>query len=348
MAHNHPKIHHHKQKALNFALEIFFFILVIGILAVILLDLSQAYKNKIFPRMTIAGVAVGGQTPDEAKITLQAYNQAVNKSEIELTYQNQSFTPQLQDLGVGVNLNQTIQNAFNYGRQGSLLMKIKENSKLAFEGYNTPIIINTDQKTLNDYTALLATKINVVAKDRQVSETTGKVIDEGSDGQILDQNKLASAIDQEIASGQTNFKIELAVNTINRNEVKIKDTFVPGQAYAGRYIEVDLTKQTLYAYDNNKLVKQFLISSGIAAHPTKLGTFYVYGKSRVTEMKGEGYDLPGVQWVSWYSGDYSIHGTYWHHNFGHPMSHGCLNASNTNALWIYNWDSIGTPVWIHL
>ena len=53
-------------------------------------------------------------------------------------------------------------------------------------------------------------------------------------------------------------------------------------------------------------------------------------------------------YVSWWHGDYSIHGTYWHHNFGHPMSHGCLNASNADALWIYNWDSIGTPVWIHL
>ena len=64
-------------------------------------------------------------------------------------------------------------------------------------------------------------------------------------------------------------------------------------------------------------------------------------------MIGPGYDLPGVQWVSWFSGDYSIHGTYWHHNFGHPMSHGCINATDGDAEFIYNWAPVGTPVYIH-
>jgi len=64
-------------------------------------------------------------------------------------------------------------------------------------------------------------------------------------------------------------------------------------------------------------------------------------------MKGPGYDLPGVQWVSWFSGDYGIHGTYWHHNFGHVMSHGCINATNADAEWVYGFVQIGTPVYIH-
>ncbi|NOG50025.1 MAG: L,D-transpeptidase [Chloroflexi bacterium] len=44
-----------------------------------------------------------------------------------------------------------------------------------------------------------------------------------------------------------------------------------------------------------------------------------------------------------YSG-YALHGTYWHNNFGQPMSHGCVNLTNADAYWLYNWATLGTPV----
>jgi lipoprotein-anchoring transpeptidase ErfK/SrfK len=44
---------------------------------------------------------------------------------------------------------------------------------------------------------------------------------------------------------------------------------------------------------------------------------------------------------------YGIHGTYWHHNFGHPMSHGCVNMYTPDAEWMYYWASVGTLVNIH-
>jgi lipoprotein-anchoring transpeptidase ErfK/SrfK len=44
---------------------------------------------------------------------------------------------------------------------------------------------------------------------------------------------------------------------------------------------------------------------------------------------------------------YALHGTYWHHNFGHPMSHGCVNLVTADAQWLYNWASVGTLVNIH-
>ena len=43
---------------------------------------------------------------------------------------------------------------------------------------------------------------------------------------------------------------------------------------------------------------------------------------------------------------YGIHGTYWHHNFGTPMSHGCVNMLTEDAGWLYDWASIGTVVYI--
>jgi lipoprotein-anchoring transpeptidase ErfK/SrfK len=108
----------------------------------------------------------------------------------------------------------------------------------------------------------------------------------------------------------------------------------------------------MVAWQKGTSVLNVLISSGIPMFPTPTGTFHIYGKSRVTEMKGElgtpfAYDLPNVQWVSWWLGSYSIHGTYWHHNFGHVMSHGCVNATNADAQFIYNWAPVGTAVVVH-
>jgi lipoprotein-anchoring transpeptidase ErfK/SrfK len=44
---------------------------------------------------------------------------------------------------------------------------------------------------------------------------------------------------------------------------------------------------------------------------------------------------------------YGTHGTYWHTNFGQPMSHGCVNMTIGDAQWLYNWAPVGTLVVVH-
>jgi hypothetical protein len=60
--------------------------------------------------------------------------------------------------------------------------------------------------------------------------------------------------------------------------------------------------------------------------------------------KGTYYNLPNVPYTMYFSNasiaktsGYSLHGTYWHNNFGHPMSHGCVNLSIDNASQIFYW-----------
>ncbi|NIO43122.1 MAG: L,D-transpeptidase family protein, partial [Burkholderiales bacterium] len=62
---------------------------------------------------------------------------------------------------------------------------------------------------------------------------------------------------------------------------------------------------------------------------------------------GFNYVLPNVPYVMYFYKDYAIHGTYWHNNFGTPMSHGCVNMSTADARWLYNWSSYGTLVNVH-
>jgi lipoprotein-anchoring transpeptidase ErfK/SrfK len=62
---------------------------------------------------------------------------------------------------------------------------------------------------------------------------------------------------------------------------------------------------------------------------------------------GFNYVLSNVPYVMYFYGDYAIHGTYWHNNFGTPMSHGCVNMTTADARWLYNWSSYGTLVNVH-
>jgi lipoprotein-anchoring transpeptidase ErfK/SrfK len=115
----------------------------------------------------------------------------------------------------------------------------------------------------------------------------------------------------------------------------------------GHWIDIDLSEQVLRAYDGTDLVASFLVSTGIDLFPTETGQYHIYVKYRYSTMRGSDFFLPDVPYSMYYSGDFSIHGTYWHHNFGTPMSHGCVNMDTSDAEWLYNWSSIGTLVNIH-
>jgi LysM repeat protein len=112
----------------------------------------------------------------------------------------------------------------------------------------------------------------------------------------------------------------------------------------GKRFLVDLSDQMLYAYEGDTLVRSTLISSGTWRYPTVTGTFHIYLRYTSARMRGPGYDLPNVPYVMYFYKGYGLHGTYWHNNFGTPMSHGCVNMPTPEAEWAYNWSSYGTPV----
>ena len=119
-----------------------------------------------------------------------------------------------------------------------------------------------------------------------------------------------------------------------------------------KWIEISLGEQRLYMKDHGNTVGSFLVSTGKWA-PTPTGDFRIWTKLRYTRMTGGNqawgtfYDLPNVPYVMYFNQGVGIHGTYWHNNFGHPMSHGCVNMKTEEAAIVYNWASVGTRVIVH-
>lgn len=130
---------------------------------------------------------------------------------------------------------------------------------------------------------------------------------------------------------------------------------VLGDTSDEKKIYVDLTNQMLYAYEGERLVYNFLVSTGKWGR-TPTGVFTIWGKFRYTKMSGGSkalntyYYLPNVPYVMFFSNDqiaasrgFSLHGTYWHENFGHPMSHGCVNMKTPEAGLLYDWTNPTIP-----
>ncbi|MCC3404031.1 MAG: L,D-transpeptidase [Microcoleus sp. PH2017_10_PVI_O_A] len=119
------------------------------------------------------------------------------------------------------------------------------------------------------------------------------------------------------------------------------------QQSSQRWIEIDLSRQKLIAWEGNKPVYAVTISSGKSSTPTRTGTFAIQTKHRVTRMTGDDYDVPDVPYTMYYDGGNAIHGAYWHNLFGNPVTHGCTNVAVNHAKWLFNWASVGTAVVVH-
>lgn len=116
-------------------------------------------------------------------------------------------------------------------------------------------------------------------------------------------------------------------------------------------VVVDLTYQTLSCYEGKTEVFFTRISSGakwdasgnpVDVWATPMGNFPIWRKLISLHMSGGttggGWDLSGVGWVSLFVGSgVAIHSTFWHNNYGEPMSRGCVNARPEDSKWVFRW-----------
>jgi lipoprotein-anchoring transpeptidase ErfK/SrfK len=118
-----------------------------------------------------------------------------------------------------------------------------------------------------------------------------------------------------------------------------------------RHIEVNLKTQDLSYNVGPYVMKVIKISSGIRGKETPKGTYTVLAKFPLVNYKGVDYNFPNTKWNLRFKlsplGNYYIHGAYWHHNFGRPMSHGCINVSYADMEALYNWAQVGTAINIY-
>jgi lipoprotein-anchoring transpeptidase ErfK/SrfK len=129
-----------------------------------------------------------------------------------------------------------------------------------------------------------------------------------------------------------------------------------------RRLFVYLDSQRVEAVENGEVVRTFKVSTGKSKTPTVTGSFYIYDRYRYKTMRsdvGRGqrgfYEVEDVPYTQFFHKDNAFHGAFWHNNFGHPASHGCVNMAtkdqnkrwpnvSEDAGWLYRWAALGLPV----
>jgi hypothetical protein len=115
-----------------------------------------------------------------------------------------------------------------------------------------------------------------------------------------------------------------------------------GVGPSDKWLDIDLTQQTLVAYKGGRPVYATLVSTGRRRGKTPVGTFRVWAKLAATDMKSppgteRPYEMWNVPWTMYFKKGIALHGTYWHNRFGWVRSHGCVNMSPADARWVFDW-----------
>lgn len=134
-----------------------------------------------------------------------------------------------------------------------------------------------------------------------------------------------------------------------RDDVRIADQAPrpDGVGPDDKWVDIDLSQQTLVAYEGDTPVLATLVSTGHPGHDTPDGLFHVYSRYLTKTMKGHDKDGPysvqEVPWTMYFHAAYAVHGAYWHDVFGHTRSHGCVNVPPADARWLFYWSGPKLP-----
>lgn len=206
-----------------------------------------------------------------------------------------------------------------------------------------------DPAKIQSYVDGIGKRISSPPQDTKVikDETTGQevVLQEGRDGtELKDKESLSKAIAVSLSEGKDisqPMNIQVAAHkTVNMSSYD-------------KWIEVDLSEQRTTAYERANPIRSFTIASGMRGYETVKGEFAIWLRVRSQTMQGGSkadgsyYSIPNVEWVSYFYQDYALHGAWWRERFGYPASHGCVNMTNEDARWVYEWAPVGTKVIVH-
>ncbi|MFY9484280.1 MAG: L,D-transpeptidase family protein [Patescibacteria group bacterium] len=262
--------------------------------------------------------SASGNEIDEIEATLSRF-QTVSNTKLVLKYDKTTFEPD----------QKTIASWLDVGNDasGNLLLYINEES-------------------IAEYLKPLSKKFGITAKPRLV-DPDGVVVAQGQDGRKLDEQKTIEDIKLALSGG--NGEITLLTTVTPAGEKQVAKAFTPG-LYEGKYIEVNLTAQTLYQFEGQNLIASRRVSTGKWSTPTPIGTFSINNKTH--RAYSQKYALYMPYWMAFNGSSYGLHELpEWpggrkegEAHLGTPVSHGCIRLGVGEAQQVYDWADLGIPV----
>ncbi len=170
------------------------FILMSGLLIGIILILvsgfiySDSYKEKIYAGVTVSGIQIGGLTREEARSVLQTGLRYPFESAFAFKYGADVWHAIPEELGMQIQLDATVDNAWRYGRSGTLLQNLYERiSALLFMKHYEPVML-FDERVAFNFISSLAGYIDQPLEQPVITlQGSEVVISPGKSGRVLDR-----------------------------------------------------------------------------------------------------------------------------------------------------------------
>lgn len=286
-----------------------------------ILEMTDESSSQVIPLKTVAAPAL-------IKLanfgTAKAQAETILNKKINLTYEDKAYSPTKNDIGLWIKF----QN--NNGQFSALL----------------------NDGNIQAYLNKIAKNFEITKADRKINALDNSVIEEGREGKYLDKNNALSQIKSQM-NGSGTASVAMITYAVAPAEVKVfpAEGVVPGR-FEGRYVDIDLTNQKLCRVEATAVIDCFLISSGKPGMATPAGTFYINDKNP-RHWSGK-YSMWLPYWQQFISGGWGIHElpetNTWKEtaeHLGTPVSHGCVRLGVGPAQTVYDWTSMGTPVYVH-
>ncbi len=202
--------------------------------------------------------------------------------------------------------------------------------------------LSTDEEKIYAFVDALADKYDTVGGTRKFHATRGEIVtvEGGIYGNKMDRDAEKEYLLDAFLNKKTEIHIPAYLQTAQKQGLDdIGDT----------YIEVDMTEQMLYYYEDGELVIETPVVTGNTSlrRGTPCGTNYVYGKQRNRTLRGTGYETFVKYWLP-VNGNIGIHDSSWRKEYGGDIyskngSHGCVNMPEAEVAKLYDMVEMGTP-----
>lgn len=205
-----------------------------------------------------------------------------------------------------------------------------------------------DEEGIAKFVAAIAREYDTYGKERTFQSTRGDAItiSGGTYGTRIDQEaEVAWLLEHLLSAESHNETVQLHIPAYER------EAFVRGRDDIGdTYIEIDMTEQMLYYYEEGELMLETEVVTGNTGRRmgTPEGVNYVYAKQKNRVLRGPGYASPVKYWMP-VRGNIGIHDASWRSEFGGTIyqtngSHGCINTPTDKMAELYDMVKEGTPV----
>ena len=313
-------------------------------------DYTNEYEGRLLPGAVIAGVDVGGLTPDEAVTAVGDAIRPRLDAPLTVRWDDRTWTASPRELGARNDSEEAVAAAVAAGQSSSFLDRAQMTLLGDTLDFNREVAITYPRQGVRGFIRGIAATLDREVREAQIDYSTGWVeILPAREGRKVVTDKSRRALMTALREGEP--EAELVVRTVEPK--KSAEDF-------DQVLLVRIGENKLYLYEDGEIAHSWTVATGLPEYATPTGVFEVtelrymptwvnpapdtWGADMPAEIPpGPGNPL-GLRAINWSAPAIRFHGTSATYSLGYNASHGCVRMSNEDVIELYDMIEVGTPI----